>query len=174
MIENRHPLSVDIANHPNILAGSPLDAHAHYSETTEGLNMSGSPTHAGAVVFRTQDDGPRFLIVASSDARCWVLPKGHIEPGESPEQAAGRELAEEAGVTGEILSPLTLQQFEKDTETVRVQYFLVRETGSTAAQEERETAWLTSDGAVSRLSFPDAREALRLAADAVSEPMRAR
>src|ERR1700752_2975610 len=36
----------------------------------------------------------------------WSLPKGHLEPGESAEAAAIREVAEETGITGQVLAPL--------------------------------------------------------------------
>ena len=35
-----------------------------------------------------------------------ALPKGHIEPGEAPEQAAVRETREETGITGALIAPL--------------------------------------------------------------------
>jgi hypothetical protein len=47
--------------------------------TIEMLKM---PTHAGGVTFRKSGDRTLYLIVSSSDGAHWVLPKGHIEPGE--------------------------------------------------------------------------------------------
>jgi 8-oxo-dGTP pyrophosphatase MutT (NUDIX family) len=125
-------------------------------------------THAGAVVFRAGEEGARFLVISSSDGLNWVLPKGHIEPGEAPEETVRRELEEETGVTGELLSTLTVQEFEKRDESVRVQYFLVRATATKTAGEGRELVWLDAAAAWERLSFPDAREALRIAADRVA------
>ncbi|GAB3286708.1 NUDIX hydrolase [Parasphingorhabdus pacifica] len=36
----------------------------------------------------------------------WSLPKGHIEPGETPDQTAVREIAEETGITGRVVTPI--------------------------------------------------------------------
>ena len=43
----------------------------------------------------------RVVLVTSRDTRRWVLPKGWLEPGEAPHQAAAREAFEEAGLVGE-------------------------------------------------------------------------
>jgi len=129
--------------------------------------MADPLTHAGAVAFRENEGEVRFLVVSSSNGRNYVLPKGHIEPGEAPEATARRELEEEAGVRGEVLAPLTVQKYDKSGEPVRVQYFLVRAAATVASEEARELIWATFDEALARLSFPDAREALRLGAAAV-------
>ena len=59
-------------------------------------------TSAGGVVYRVAptDDGearPLFLLIRDS-YRNWGFPKGHLEEGELPEDAAVREVAEETGV----------------------------------------------------------------------------
>lgn len=119
------------------------------------------PTHGGAVTFRRRADQTLYLVVSSSNGADWVLPKGHIEPGETPEAAALRELKEEAGVTGEILDRLSLEEFKKFDEEVIVQYFLVRELSSAEAAEKRSLRWEATDVAVRLLTFEEARHALR-------------
>ena len=55
-------------------------------------------TSAGGVVFRRGPGGePRFLLIRDS-YRNWGFPKGHLEPGEPPADAARREVAEETGL----------------------------------------------------------------------------
>ena len=54
-----------------------------------------------AVVF--DDRKENYLLVKRRDVPIWVLPGGGIDPGESPEQAAIREVQEETGVTARIV-----------------------------------------------------------------------
>jgi 8-oxo-dGTP diphosphatase len=64
-------------------------------------------THAGGVVYRIEQAKPKFLVVtARRDPQAWVLPKGHIERGETAEEAAIREVREEAGVSAVIVQQL--------------------------------------------------------------------
>ena len=123
--------------------------------------MLTNPTHAGAVTFRKSNNRILYLIVSSSNSTHWVLPKGHIEPGESPETTALRELKEEAGVIGEILDRLPVQRFEKPEGEVTVQNFLIRELESTEASEKRSLRWEDEQTALQLLSFEDSREILR-------------
>jgi 8-oxo-dGTP pyrophosphatase MutT (NUDIX family) len=117
-------------------------------------------THAGAVVFRECNDEILYLVVSSSDGANWVLPKGHIDPGETPEIAALRELAEEAGVSGAIVERLSVRELEKGGKSVALQYFLVREGGSTPTKEKRIVRWENEPTALQLLTFEEARLAL--------------
>ena len=129
--------------------------------------MPPSLTHAGAVAFKVEEGEPRFLIVSSSDRTHWVLPKGHIEPGESPETTALRELREEAGVTGELKVPLSVQSFEKAGQTIHVQYFLIGVIAVDRGREGRVVRWEKEGESLRLLSFSNAREVLSRAAEIV-------
>jgi 8-oxo-dGTP pyrophosphatase MutT (NUDIX family) len=122
--------------------------------------MTSTLTHAGAVVIRQADSQILYLIVSSSDGLNWVLPKGHIDPGETPETAALRELEEEAGVVGEIVEPLSARQFKKRDKDATVQYFLVRESGATESIENRIIRWEEEGVALQLLTFEEAKAAL--------------
>ena len=62
------------------------------------------PTHAGGVVFKLDRDKVQYLLVEAKNTSCiWVLPKGHIEPGESAQMTAVREVHEETGVRARIM-----------------------------------------------------------------------
>ena len=117
-------------------------------------------THAGAITYRNENGSIMFLVVASSTGAHWVLPKGHIETGETAAEAALRELREEAGIVGEIVKPLSLQRFDQKGEQVVAQYFLVRAVGTCPAMEQRARRWQEADAALALLSFEDARRAL--------------
>lgn len=117
-------------------------------------------THAGGVVFRKRDNKTLYLVVSSSDGANWVLPKGHIDPGETPEIAALRELAEEAGVVGEIVASLSEGHYERAEKEVDIQYFLIREVGSTESTENRTVRWEEENAALQLLTFEEARGAL--------------
>lgn len=125
-----------------------------------------APTHAGAVVVRSDNGAPRYLLVRPLKGQDeWVLPKGHIEPGEAPEEAARREVREEAGVDGDVLAPLGASTFSTPAERVHVQYFVVRYRRSVPAAEARDLYWCTYEEARRLLSFDDARAMLAVARD---------
>jgi 8-oxo-dGTP pyrophosphatase MutT (NUDIX family) len=117
-------------------------------------------THAGAVVFRKRNNQVLYLVISSSDGLNWVLPKGHIDPGETAEVAALRELAEEAGTVGEIVAPLSTQDFIKGCKEAAVKFFLVREMDSTEAIEDRTIRWEEEAAAQQLLTFAEAKGAL--------------
>lgn len=119
-----------------------------------------TPTHAGAVVFRETAEGREYLIVESSGGGEWVLPKGHVEKSESMENAALREIQEEAAFTAEIVAPLGTVTYAKGDEWVRVIYFLARAGKPLAATEKRVRQWLPYAVARDLLTFDVARELL--------------
>jgi 8-oxo-dGTP pyrophosphatase MutT (NUDIX family) len=131
--------------------------------------MTKQLTHAGAVVFRHRDEQVSFLVVSSSDGLNWVLPKGHIDPGETAEIAALRELEEEAGVVGEIVAPLSASHFTKGGKEAEVQYFLIREIDSTGSTENRIIRWEEEAAALKLLTFEEAKQAMLESAALMNE-----
>jgi 8-oxo-dGTP pyrophosphatase MutT (NUDIX family) len=120
-------------------------------------------THAGCIVFRPDKKKKRYLIITSKKRKHWVLPKGHIEADKdaTPQDAALRELGEEAGLTGEIVHPLSLKIYMKKDERVVLQYFIVRLTGKTTPQEKRTLRWVDGKEALEKLSFDDTKQAFQ-------------
>jgi 8-oxo-dGTP pyrophosphatase MutT (NUDIX family) len=129
---------------------------------------SGEPTHAGGVVYRLERGDVVFLLVtARRQPGEWLFPKGHIEPGETPEQAAAREVQEEAGVSATIVAPLEDVRLHLFGVGQLIRFFLMeaREAGSPG--EGRHSVWLGAGAARDRLTFPESRESLRKAVDAM-------
>ena len=117
---------------------------------------------AGGIVLREDPDAPRFLLVrARKHPEHWIFPKGHVEPGETAEAAAVREVREEAGVAATAMAPLGAVEYEDRARTVRVEYFLLRHERDVAADESRETRWCAFDDALELLTFPSSRDLLR-------------
>ena len=90
----------------------------------------------------------------------WVLPKGHIETGEIPEDAAVREVDEEAGVLATIVAPAGEIEFAVDGRAVRVVFFLMRYEGECNHPPERARAWHRYDDALRLVRFDDTRRVL--------------
>jgi len=98
-------------------------------------------THAGGVVLRMQPGTTLVLLVRARPApHDWVLPKGHIETDETPEQTARREVAEEAGVDAEPVRYLRSLEFDSPRR-VRTAYFLMRFLRDVPRTEDREVCW---------------------------------
>ena len=67
---------------------------------------------AGGIVFRKIGENIEYLLVTSNSNKSrWIFPAGHIEKGEKPEEAALREVVEEAGVEAKIISNLDSFQY---------------------------------------------------------------
>jgi 8-oxo-dGTP pyrophosphatase MutT (NUDIX family) len=60
----------------------------------------------------------------------WVFPKGWIDPGETPEEAALREVREETGIRAQIVNVAGNASYEADGEVREVAYYLMRVTDS--------------------------------------------
>ena len=126
-------------------------------------------THAGGVVFQKKESQTLYLVISSSDGANWVLPKGHIEQGETPQDTALRELQEETGIIGEIVSELSTQYFKRLDEIIHVQYFLISKLSHSEAKENRSIKWVNQQTALQLLSFEDARNVLKDAAKVLSK-----
>ena len=68
--------------------------------------MSGGAVAAGGVVFRVGEEGVEIVLVSRRSPVLFALPKGKVDPGESLEQAALREVLEETGLQARIVEPL--------------------------------------------------------------------
>ncbi len=67
---------------------------------------------ACAIPYRIEAGTIQYLLVTTSSGDHWIFPKGIVDPGFTPAEAALQEAFEEAGVRGE-LSPRPLASFER-------------------------------------------------------------
>ena len=95
----------------------------------------------------------------------WSLPKGHIEEGETPEQAAIREVKEETGVDSSISKSLGVIDFwfmaggKRIHKTVH--HYLFSEVGGVISPQETEVddvRWFPLDEIVSQLAYSDEKK----------------
>lgn len=126
---------------------------------------------AGGAVVRGQDV---VVIVphkrAADGSRVVALPKGHIEPGETPEQAAAREVAEEGGVQARLVSELgdVSYEFRRGGRTIgkQVRFFLFHYVSGDPALHDHEIErawWMPLERAVLELTYPGERDIARRA-----------
>ncbi len=137
-------------------------------------------TSAGGIVLDVAEPGANAALIGRIDRRgrlLWSLPKGHLEEGESPEAAAVREVAEETGITGEVLASLGSIDFWFVADGQRVHktvhhYLLVRVAGelSDADIEVAEVAWVPLGEAVDRLAYADERALVEKVPALLAEP----
>ena len=124
---------------------------------------------AGGVVVRPGAAGWGACLIGVGGS--WSLPKGIVEAGESPEQAALREISEEVGIPLDRLrlgAPLPASEYAYRRQgrlvLKRVDHFLVEvDAGTEAApqaSEVDEVAWAPLAEAPSRVTYRDLRAAL--------------
>ena len=125
---------------------------------------------AGAIAARAVDHKAEILVVrARQHPDHWIFPKGHIEPRESSEAAALRELEEEAGVRGTPIAPAGAVEFSAKGSTVRVEYFLVKYQRDVPREDDREVRWCSYARALDLLTFPDSKMLLREARSRIEQ-----
>jgi ADP-ribose pyrophosphatase YjhB (NUDIX family) len=135
---------------------------------------------AGGLVVDLAGDVPLGALIGRTDRHgrlLWSLPKGHIEQGETAEQAAVREVAEETGISGVIMGELGTIDFWFVAEGRRihktVQHYLMRATGgelSDADVEVSEVAWVPLPEISGRLAYPDERGLVDTAGRLLADP----
>ena len=100
-------------------------------------------TSAGCLVRAAFPEGKRFLLVHPSGNynrhAPWSIPKGELDPGESPEACAVRETAEETGIQCRILEPLGETVYRKSRKKILA--FLAEPTAPVSSAILEPASW---------------------------------
>lgn len=119
---------------------------------------------AGGVVVRGEGSDLELLLVHRPRYEDWSLPKGKLEPGESFEQAALREVEEETGLRCELGRELPAATYcDHKGREKQVRWWLMRplDGGFTPGDEVDEVRWLTRADAIGLLDYAHDRELVR-------------
>jgi ADP-ribose pyrophosphatase YjhB (NUDIX family) len=159
---NRSPQNQDTSA-PNTAPKKKAPAKQPYAKRVDEVSAGGlvvdSTGKLGLLI------GRRDLKDATGKRILWSLPKGHIEEGETPEEAALREVQEETGIVSVIEKSLGVIDFwfmaggKRIHKTVH--HYLFRESGGLLAAQESEVdevAWFPLAEIVDRLAYPDEKK----------------
>jgi len=146
------------------------------AKRTEALSREDEMTHAGGVVFRKQgkEETIEYLLVqASKDRSQWVLPKGHIEPGEDPRETAVREVLEETGYWTRVRRWIADVDLEHDWQVDKVRFYVMEfvEVKTPKRTEEGESS---SNGLLDEEWPPENRQHIWLTLDKAKEKVNAK
>lgn len=131
----------------------------NFAEGSIGYNIECLyESSCGAVIFRKENNCKKILLIRNRRSAHWGFPKGHIEPGETKEETAVREVLEETGIDIKIIpgfvknSEYSIQgKIEKSVsiflaETDQTEYKLQEE-------EIEECGWYSFDEAFRVLNY---------------------
>jgi 8-oxo-dGTP diphosphatase len=119
---------------------------------------------AGGVVVRDDGDGRRACVVHRPKYKDWSLPKGKLDPGESFEQAAVREVREETGFSCELGAPLGEVSYrDRKARPKLVRYWLMTPVEGEFApnNEVDEVRWVDAGEAADLLNYERDSELVR-------------
>lgn len=129
------------------------------------------PTAGGVIFRRNSKNEVEILLIQDAKDR-WTIPKGHIEEGETAQETAKREIAEEAGLSNtEVLGWLGKINFRyrriDKLVLMTTQVFLVRALGDTNAIKKEEwmngIKWFSFAEALDVIEYEDIGKLILLA-----------
>ena len=140
---------------------------------------------AGGIVFNSKG---QVLVTQHSQNKHWSFPKGLIDPGQTTEEAALREVREEGGIVAEIVDKIGYNKYvytlngparnasQSDAGGEKifkvVTYFLMKYLSGDPKDhdwEVSEAGWYTYEDALKQLSFSQDKELLKKALKMVTK-----
>ena len=156
------------------LVVAPVESVYHQGQIAEAVHfqeqyfdiriISAFEKSCGVLPYRMVNGQQEFLLVFESYSKCWSLPKGHIEAGETDVQAALRELYEETGMSATLDTSrcASIEYPISNFARKQVAFFLGEVTGVPKVREGEieKFKWVTAEELKDYL-FPDTYEACK-------------
>jgi 8-oxo-dGTP pyrophosphatase MutT (NUDIX family) len=131
------------------------------------------------VVFRIANAGVEVALAEERDRITGVgntrLAKGHVEEGETPEEAALREVREEIGIQARIVAPLGSVEYtyvDSGVDVAKVVHFFLMAVASEVPLpldgEMQQMYWCPLEEAAARLTFETEQWVVDRARDQIS------
>jgi len=138
---------------------------------------------SGGVIFRENEGKIEIALIARENSKIWCLPKGTIEKGESLEETALREVAEETGLEGEIVKKIGKIEYwfywkPHNTRYHKFVYFFLMRYLKGDPQnhdwEVDEVRWFPLEGIFKVLTYRSERDIVKKAQKLLAEATKAR
>jgi 8-oxo-dGTP pyrophosphatase MutT (NUDIX family) len=149
-----------------------------HRQRKRGAGHARLETSSGGVVYRMYEDAPHFLLIRDPYEN-WGLPKGHLEGGETPVEAAVREVMEETGLHElRVVDQLpTIDWYFRDHGKLvhKFCHFFLIEccSGEPSPQLDEgisECVWRSMQDALTTVTYANAREVLRAVGECLTNP----
>lgn len=136
-------------------------------------------TSSGGVAFRQLDGRVEIALISVGSEPRWQLPKGMVDPGETREFTAVREVREEAGIDTELLEPIDTIEYwfyagkapNRLRIHKRVHFFLLRYCSGNPSDhdhEVNEARWVEMDEAARMLTYDTEKQVIHRAKELIA------
>lgn len=141
--------------------------------------MTMDQVSAGGVAFRWRGSEPEMAIVSVKPKLRWQLPKGIVDPGESPGMTAVREVREEAGIETDLLALIeTIEYWYRAVKYGRpvryhkfVHFHLLQYRSGDVSDHDHEieeARWVSFEEAIEILAFEGERGVMKKAREMIA------
>jgi 8-oxo-dGTP pyrophosphatase MutT (NUDIX family) len=147
--------------------------------SSQGKVTTMDQVSAGGVAFHWRESEPEIAIVSVKPKLRWQLPKGIVDPGETPQVTAVREVREEAGIETDLIRLIeTIEYWYRSVKygkPVRYHkfvhfYLLEYKSGDVTNHdhEVEESRWVSFDEALEMLDFKSERDVVEKAREMIA------